>query len=67
MAWQQAAAERSINWMATQLFSGVPSRPTRSRRAARLSVAKLRPASAGPSLETKRNTLGAHLSVDTYS
>ena len=63
---QQAAAEQSMSWMVTQLYSDVASHPTRSRRAARLSVARLQPAGAGSGLETKGGALGAHLSVDTY-
>ena len=59
--------DESMSWMATQLYSGVASRPTRGRRATRLSVARLQSAGAGSGLGTKRSALGAHLSVDTYS
>ena len=64
---QQAAAERSMSWMVTQLDSDVTSRPMRSRRAARLSVVRLLSVGAGSGLDTKRSTLGAHVSVDRYS
>ena len=64
---QQAAAERSTRWMVTQLYSEVASHPARNRRAARLSVARLQSVGAGSGLETKKSSLGAHLSVDTYS
>ena len=63
---QQVAAERPVSWMVTQLDSDVASRPTRSRREARLSVARLQSAGAGSGLETKRSALGTHLFVDTY-
>ena len=52
-----------MSWMATQLDSDVASRPTRSRRAARLCVARLQSAGAGSGLDTKRSALVAHLSV----
>ena len=55
-----------MSWMGTQLYSGVASRPTRSRRVASLSVARLQSAGAGSDLETKRSALGAHPSVRTY-
>ena len=75
MAWslnsicypRQRAAAESMSWMMTQLCSDVASRPTRSRRATRLSVARLQSTGAGSGLETKRPALGAHLSVDTYA
>ena len=63
---QQAAAERSMIRTVTKLHDDVASRPTRSRRAARLSVARRHSAGAG-SIKTKRSALGAHLSVDIYS
>ena len=44
----------------TRLYSDVASRPTRSRRSTRLSVARLPSAGAGSSLKTKRSALGAH-------
>ena len=57
-----------MSWMVTQLYSDVASRPTRGRRAAHLSVARLQSAAAGSNLlEAKRSVLGAHFSVDTYS
>ena len=64
---QQAAAERPISWMVTQMDSDIASHPTRSRLAAHLPVARLQSAGAGSGLETKRSALGAHPSVDTYS
>ena len=66
---QQTAAEISMSWMVTQLYSVVASRPTLGPRAAHLSVARpqQKSAGAGLGLETKRSALGAHLSVDTYS
>ena len=51
----------------TQLYSDAASRPTRGRRAARLSVARLQSAAAASGLETKRSALGGYLSIDTYS
>ena len=62
---QRAAAERSMSWMVTQLYRDVASHPTRSRPAARLSVARPQSAGAGSALETKRGAIDAHLSVDT--
>ena len=57
-----------MHWMVTQLDSDIASYPTRSRRAARLSLARLQQsAGAGSGLESKRSTLGAYLSVDSYS
>ena len=53
--------------MVTQLYGDVASRPTRCRRTACLSVARLQSAGAGSSLDTKRSALGAHLSVDTWT
>ena len=55
---QQAATERSMSWGVTQLCSDVASLPARSRRVARLSVARLQSAGAGSGLDTKRS---AHL------
>ena len=63
---QQAAAEQTMRWMVTQLYSDVALRSTSSRWAARVSVARLQSAGAGSSLEIKRDPLGAHLSVGTY-
>ena len=60
---KQAAAERSMSRMVTQLLSDVASSPTRSWRSARLSVVRRQSAGAGPGLKTKRSLLGAHLSV----
>ena len=45
-----------MSWMVTQLYSDVASRPTRSRRAAVLSVTGLQPAGAGSGLDTKRTS-----------
>ena len=56
-----------MGWMVTQLYSVVALCPTRGRQEARLSVARLQLAGAGLGLDTKRNALSAHLSVDTYS
>ena len=56
-----------MSWIVTQLYSDVASRPTRDRRAARVSVARLQSAGAGSSLETKRSALVEDLSVDIYS
>ena len=53
---QQAAAERSMSRMVTQLHSDVASRPTHNRRAARLSVARLQSAGAGSGLDIKGRT-----------
>ena len=64
---QQAAAERSMSSMATQLYSDGASRPTRGRRAARLSMARLQSTGAGSGQATKRSALDAHLSVETHS
>ena len=59
---QQAAAERSMSWMVTKLDSDVASRPTRSRRAERLSVARPQQSvGAGSGLDTNRSAHGAHL------
>ena len=48
-ASKQAAAEQSMGWMVTPLYGDVASRPktTRSRRSARLSVARLQSAGGG--------------------
>ena len=51
----------------TQLDSDIASHPTSSRRAARLSEARLQSVDAGSGLGTKRSAFGAHLSVGTYS
>ena len=59
---QQAAAERLMDWMVTQLYSDVDSHQTHSRRAARLSVARLQSAGADSGLETQKSAL-APLSV----
>ena len=57
-AKQQQNDQRVERW-----HSDVTSRPTRSRRSARLSVARLQSAGAGLSLKSTRSALGAHLSV----
>ena len=56
-----------MSWVGTRLYIDVAPRPTRSRRLAPLSIARLQSAGAGSGLETKRSALGAHLYVDTYS
>ena len=48
-------------------LNSVASHPTRRRRSARLSVARLQSADPGSNPETRRSALGARLSVDTYS
>ena len=63
---QQTAAERSMSWKVTQLYSGVASSRTLGRRAARPFVARRQSPGAGSDLETKISALGRHLSVDTY-
>ena len=55
-----------MSWIVTQRYIDVAARPTRGRRAARLSMARLQLAGAGSGVETKRSALGAHLSVDTH-
>ena len=61
---QQAAVDRTIDELDGDTAG---SHLTCSRRAARPSVARLQSAGADSGLETKRNELGAHLSVDTCS
>ena len=60
---QQEKAGQSTSWMVTQLGADVASRRTRSQWAAHFSMARLQSAGAGSGLDT----LGAPLSVDTYS
>ena len=60
-------SRRSMAWIVTQGDSDVALRPTRSRRAAGPSVAKLQSGGAGSDLDVKRSALGAHFSVDMYS
>ena len=55
-----------MNWMVTQLYSDVASRPTLGRRAACPSMVRLQSPGSGSGLETKRITLGTQLSVNTY-
>ena len=69
---QQAAAERSMSWMVTHLYSDVASRPTSSRRSARLSVAKTtvhwrRLGPRGQEKRTRRAPLRGYVLVDHSS
>ena len=47
-----------MSWMVTERYSDVASCPTRGRRAALLSVARLQSAGVGSGLETKRRARG---------
>ena len=67
---QQTAAERSMSWMVTQLYSVVASRPTRGQRGAHLSVATTTVGWRGFGYQekrTRRAPLGGYVLVDYSS